>query len=173
VTVGNTKNERGKIIMFTVYIYIVTFSLLVLSIIKDKKKSLLALNKAWKSFENILPQFLTILVMIGIMLAVLSPEMISGLIGKQSGWLGMLIAALVGSISLIPGFVVFPLASALLKSGAGLMQIAVFISTLMMVGIVTIPLEIKYFGKKAAILRNILALVFSFIVSITIGVVLK
>ena len=159
--------------MFTVLIYIVAFGFLILSFIKDKKKTLLALKKAWKSFENILPQFLSILVIIGIMLAVLSPEVISGLIGEKSGWLGMLVASLIGSVTLIPGFVAFPLASALLKSGAGFMQIAVFISTLMMVGIVTIPLEIKFFGKKAALLRNSLAFVFSFIVAIAIGVVLR
>jgi uncharacterized membrane protein YraQ (UPF0718 family) len=159
--------------MFTVLMYIVVFALLILSFIKDKQKSLLALKKAWKSFENILPQFLATLIIIGIMLAILSPEVISKLIGEQSGWMGMLIASLIGSITLIPGFVAFPLASALLKSGAGLMQITTFISTLMMVGIVTVPLEIKYFGKKAAILRNGLAFIFSFIVAIAIGVVLK
>jgi len=159
--------------MFTILMYIVAFGFLVLSFMKDKKKTLRALKKAWKSFENILPQLLSILVIIGIMLAVLSPEVISGLIGEKSGWLGMLMASLVGSITLIPGFVAFPLASALLISGAGFMQIAVFISTLMMVGIVTIPLEIKYFGKKTAILRNSLAFVFSFIVAIAIGVVLR
>jgi uncharacterized membrane protein YraQ (UPF0718 family) len=153
--------------------YIVAFSFLVLSFIKDKKKTFLALKKAWNSFENILPQLLSILVIIGIMLAILRPEVISSLIGEKSGWLGMLMASLIGSITLIPGFVAFPLASALLKSGAGFMQIAVFISTLMMVGIVTIPLEIKYFGKKAAILRNSLAFVFSFIVAIAIGVALR
>ena len=84
----------------------------------------------------------------------------------------MLVAGLVGSVTLIPGFVAFPLAAALLNSGAGFMQIAVFISTLMMVGIVTITLETKYFGKKAAVARNGLAFVFSFVVAIVIGVVL-
>ncbi len=133
----------------------------------------MALKKAWKSFENILPQFLSILIIIGIMLAALSPDTISKLLGQQSGWIGMVIASFIGSITLIPGFVAFPLASALLKSGAGFMQIAVFISTLMMVGIVTIPVEIKYFGKKATVLRNILAFIFSYIVAIAIGVVLK
>lgn len=159
--------------MFTAFLYIVTLGILILSFIKDKQKSWLALKKAWKSFENILPQFLTVLLIIGIMLAILSPNVISGLIGEQSGWLGLLIASLVGSITLIPGFVAFPLASALLKNGAGFMQIAAFISTLMMVGIVTIPLEIKYFGKKAAILRNCFAFVFSFVVAAVIGVVVK
>jgi len=132
----------------------------------------MAIKKACKSFENILPQFLSILIIIGIMLALLNPEMISRLIGRQTGLLGIVLASLIGSITLIPGFVAFPLAAALLKSGAGLTQLAVFISTLMMVGIVTIPVEIKYFGKKATILRNALAYVFSFIVAIVIGVTL-
>lgn len=158
--------------MFTIVLYILAFGLLLLSFLKDRRKTKIALKKAWKSFENILPQFLTILIIIGIMLAVLSTQTISKLIGQQSGLMGMIIASAVGSITLIPGFVAFPLASALLKNGAGLMQIAVFISTLMMVGIVTIPVEIKYFGKKATIIRNVLAFFFSYVAAIIIGVVL-
>jgi uncharacterized membrane protein YraQ (UPF0718 family) len=158
--------------MFTIILYILALSLLLLSFIKDKKKTRMALKKAWKSFENILPQFLSILLLIGMMLAVLSPQTISSLIGQKSGWLGMVLASLIGSITLIPGFVAFPLAAALLNNGAGFTQIAVFISTLMMVGIVTIPLETKYFGKKAALLRNGMAYIFSYIVALIIGVVL-
>ncbi|WP_042331175.1 permease [Desulfosporosinus orientis] len=159
--------------MFTIVLYGLAGVLLLLSLIKDKTKTKKALTKAWKSFENILPQFLSILVIVGIMLAALSPETISKLVGQQSGWLGMLIASVIGSITLIPGFVAFPLASALLNNGAGIMQIAVFISALMMVGIVTLPLEIKYFGKKATILRNSSAFVFSYIAAIVIGMVLR
>jgi len=84
----------------------------------------------------------------------------------------VLIAAILGSITLIPAFIAFPLAAALLHNGAGYMQIAAFISTLMMVGIVTLPTEISFFGKKAAIVRNLSALVFSLIVALVIGVVL-
>ncbi len=158
--------------MFTIILYVLAFVLLGLSFFKDRKKTVMALKKAWKAFENILPQFLSILIIIGILLAVLTPQTISRVIGQQSGWLGMLLAGIAGSITLIPGFVAFPLAAQLLRNGAGYIQIAVFISTLMMVGIVTIPLEIKYFGKKAAILRNGLAFIFSYIIAIGIGVVL-
>ncbi len=131
---------------------------------------MLSLKKAWKSFENILPQFLSIIVIIGIMLAILTPEQISRLVGSGSGWLGVLIAAIIGSVTLIPGFVAFPLAAALLQNGAGYMQIAAFVSTLMMVGIVTLPVEVKYFGKKATITRNISAFVFSLFVAFVMGV---
>ena len=132
----------------------------------------MSLKKAWKAFENILPQFLGIILLIGMLLAFLNPEVIAALIGGQSGWQGMLVASIIGSITLIPGFVAFPLASALLKSGAGFMQIAVFISTLMMVGIVTMPVEMATFGKKATFVRNGLAFAFSFFVAWVIGWVL-
>lgn len=156
--------------MTTVVLYVIAVFALIVSLIKSREKTKIALKKAWKSFENIMPQFLTILVIIGIMLAILTPEQISKIIGNESGWMGVLIASIIGAITLVPGFVAFPLAAALLKSGAGYMQIAAFISTLMMVGIVTIPIEMKYFGKKASLLRNAEAFIFSLIVAFVMGV---
>lgn len=150
-------------------LYVIAFIALVASFLKSKEKTMLSLKKAWKSFENIMPQFLSIIVIIGIMLAILTPEQISRLVGSGSGWLGVLIAAIIGSVTLIPGFVAFPLAAALLQNGAGYMQIAAFVSTLMMVGIVTLPVEVKYFGKKATITRNISAFVFSLFVAFVMG----
>lgn len=84
----------------------------------------------------------------------------------------MVIAGVIGSITLIPGFVAFPLASSLIDNGAGYGQIAMFISTLMMVGIVTLPLEISYFGKRVAVKRNLFAVLFSIVVAVVIGGVL-
>ena len=132
----------------------------------------MALTKAWKSFENILPQFLAILVIIGIIFAILSPSTIQVLLGSNSGFLGVIGASLIGAITLIPGFVAFPLAAALLNSGAGYMQITAFVASLMMVGIVTLPLEIQTFGKKAAVIRNVSAYAFSLIAALIIGVIL-
>lgn len=153
-------------------LYVISILALSVSILKSKGKTILALKKAWKSFENILPQFLSILIIIGLLLAVLTPEQISKLIGRESGWYGVLIAAVIGSITLVPGFIAFPLAAALLKSGAGYMQIAAFISALMMVGIITIPVEMEYFGEKAAAVRNIAAFLFSLIIALVMGVVM-
>jgi len=156
----------------TIALYIVTGAALIASALKSKEKTILALKKAWKSLENILPQVLSILIIIGMMLTILSPEQISKVLGGNSGWFGVLIAAVIGAVTLVPGFVAFPLAAALLKSGAGYMQVAAFISTLMMVGIVTLPMEIKYFGKKATAVRNISAFIFSLVVALVMGVVL-
>ncbi len=158
--------------MFTYILYGLAIAGLVISFFKDRRKTKMALKKAWKAFENILPQLLTIFVIIGVAMALLKPETIQTLIGSDSGLWGVFAAAAIGSITLMPGFVAFPLAAALFKSGAGYMQIAAFVSTLMMVGVITLPLEIKSFGRRAAIVRNSAALVFSLVAAFVIGVVL-
>lgn len=155
--------------MFSVTIYTLAIGLSLFSWFKDKKKTKMALKKAWKSFENILPQLSAILLLIGFALAILSPATISYFMGDQSGALGVFFASIIGSITLVPGFVAFPLAKALLESGAGYMQIGAFISTLMMVGVITIPMEISFFGKKATFIRNSLAFGFSLLVALFIG----
>jgi uncharacterized membrane protein YraQ (UPF0718 family) len=150
-------------------IYGLTLLLLVLSYRKDKLKTQRSLMKAWKSFESILPQLLGIIFIMGIVLSLLDAETISHFIGSSSGWIGVLISAIAGSIVIIPSFVAFPMVALLLQKGAGVMQAAVFVSTVMTVGIVTAPLEMKYFGKKLTIARNIAAFLFSFLVAFVIG----
>ncbi len=143
--------------------------LLTISFFKDKKKTKMALKKAWKSFENILSQLIGVLILVGLLLSVFNAELISKLIGSESGWFGVMLSAVVGAITLIPGFVAFPTAAILLNNGAGYTQIGAFVSTLMMVGVVTAPVEIKYFGKRLTILRNATAFLFSFIVAYIVG----
>lgn len=150
-----------------------TAILFVLSYKKDRQKSIKALKKAWKAFENILPQFLVVILIVSLLLSLLDHDMILRIIGSESGWFGILLASVVGAVTLIPGFVAFPTAALLLQGGAGYMQIAAFVSSLMMVGIVTLPAEMRYFGKRLAIMRNVLAFLFSFIVAYTIGTVME
>ena len=85
--------------------------------------------------------------------------------GNDAGFTGWLIAGMLGSVALIPGFIAYPLCGILIKSGVSYGIIAVFITTLMMVGIITLPIEAKFFGWKISILRNVL----SFIGALLVG----
>ena len=152
-------------------LYIITLTLLGISFLKNKMKTKQALKKAWKAFENILPEFLVVIALVSFLLAAVEPAFIAQVIGSESGWTGVILAALIGAVTLIPGFVAFPTAALLLQGGAGYMQLGAFISTLMMVGIVTLPIEQKYFGIKLAMYRNGFAFLFSFLVAYTIGMV--
>ncbi len=150
-----------------------TAILFFLSFRKDREKTMKALKKAWKAFENILPQFLVVILVVSLLLSLLDHAMILRIIGSESGWFGVVLASLVGAVTLIPGFVAFPTASLLLQGGAGYMQIAAFVSSLMMVGIVTIPVEMRYFGKRLALMRNTMGFLFSFLVAFIIGTVME
>lgn len=149
--------------------YALAIILLVVSWLKDKKKTRFALKKGWNSILNILPQMLGIITFIGIIFSFFNADTISKIVGNESGWYGVVISAIVGAITLIPGFVAFPMAAMVLQNGGGYMQIGAFVSSLMMVGVMTAPLEIKYFGKKLTVIRNVFAFLFSFLVAYIIG----
>lgn len=158
--------------MTGVIFYSIALMGLLASFNKDKKKTKQALVKAWKSFSNILPQIFTMMLFIGISLALLDPTTISRLIGEESGFFGIAISLIIGSITMIPPFVGFPLGASLLEGGAGYPQVAALVSTLIAVGIITLPVEIKHFGKKMAITRNLLFFLACVLFTLIIGQVM-
>jgi len=158
--------------MTTYILYALAAVMCFISYLKNKEKTKNALMKACKSMENIMPQFLSIIVIVGLMLAFVDTNTISNLIGNESGFLGVLFSAIVGSIVMVPTFVAFSTANTLLNSGAGYAQVAALVSTLTFVGIMTFTLESKYIGKKAAFYRNLFAFIFSFVVAFFMGVIL-
>ena len=108
---------------FTLVFYALAAAGLLVSLIADKRRTGAALKKAWKAFSGILPEFLVVLIATGLILAFLSPQTISRIRGGESGWIGVLSASLIGSITLIPGFVAFPMAALLLQQRAGIMRV--------------------------------------------------
>src|SRR4030067_2209543 len=158
--------------IFNGAIYLIAIIFLIISFVKSRAKTKKALIKAWNSFKNILPLLLGVILLVGLMLSIINTDLITRIIGKESGALGVLLASVVGSITLIPGFIAFPTTALLLAGGAGYIQIAAFVQTLMMVGVVTLPLEIKYFNKKVAIARNVLSFILSIGVAYFIGFIL-
>lgn len=155
--------------MDIMFFYILAAVGVLWSCAKDRPKTKQSLKKAWKAFDNILPAFTLILLLIGATMTVISPALINEHLGTNSGAVGMIMAAAIGSITLIPGFIAFPLAKAVLDMGAGITQVAVFISTLMMVGVVTAPMETQFFSRKTMLLRNGMSVLFSFIVAFILG----
>ena len=49
------------------------------------------------------------------------------------------------------------------------MVLSAFTTTLMMVGILTYPVEIEYFGVKVTIIRNVISFFIALIVALSIG----
>jgi uncharacterized membrane protein YraQ (UPF0718 family) len=158
--------------MFSFIISLIAIILLVVSAISSREKTLLALKTAGKTATGTLPFLLIIIIVIGFLLTFVPPHIIASLIGRRAGFMGVLIASLIGSILLIPHFVATPLAASLLKQGAGIPAIAAFVTTLVMVGIITMPMEIELMGKKFTIWRNILSFGFAILIALVMGILL-
>lgn len=153
-------------------LYSLAIILISISFVKDWNKTKDALLKSWKMFRNLIPSMLSIMLFVGLSLSILTPSFISSIIGEKSGFIGIVYSAIIGSVALIPSFVVFPLGNTLVQNGAGHPQVAALMSTLMSVGITTLPMEQKIFGRSFAYSRNASALLMSLIFSYIIWVVM-
>lgn len=159
-------------VTFTVLLYAVAAGGLLASFSKDKERTGRAVKKAASMFRGVFPHFLAILLMTGVFLTVLTPQTIEALIGESSGLPGMILSALTGAVALVPVLAVFPVVSELLGRGAGIAQMAIFISALTTVGIATLPLEIKYLGRRAALCRNLFCLLAAGLTSLAMEVIM-
>lgn len=162
----------GGVIFMNSVFYIVVGILLFVSVIKDRKKTKKALMIAYKSLLSNIKMMIGMMVFMGVVFSIIDTKIIIDVFGRESGILGIVAGILIGAVSFIPSFIAFPLGKTLLENGAGYPQIAGFVSSLMGVGIISLPMEIEYFGKKAAILRNIFAFAASVIFAILVGVIL-
>ncbi|MGI2335123.1 MAG: permease [Dehalogenimonas sp.] len=150
----------------------VAVALSVLSFVLDRDKTIMGFKRGWQMFRKLLLPFMNILIVVSIALYLIPPSAIDQYLGAESGIFGFVIAAVVGSITLIPAFISYPIAAGLLQQGAGYAVVATLMTTLMMVGIITLPLEIRYLGRRVAITRNALNFAAAIIVGLAVGVTL-
>ena len=152
------------------WLYIITGLVFLISYIVDRDKTYKAGVFAFRKFLNILPAFAVMLILSSIVLFLVPDKVISNYLGNNDKFIGVLFASFFGSITLMPGFIVFPLSGILLEKGVSYMVLSAFTTTLMMVGVITFPIEKKYFGVKVAIMRNIVGLFIALSVAVITGV---
>ncbi len=152
------------------FLYLLVVVAVVVSFIADRTKTYKAIKIAFKKFTKILPAFAVMLVLVSIILTLVPDSLILHYLGESNMFKGVLMASFFGSITLMPGFIAFPLSGILLQKGVTYTVISAFTTTLMMVGFVTFPIEKKYFGGKVMIIRNVLSLFIAFIVAVVTGI---
>jgi uncharacterized membrane protein YraQ (UPF0718 family) len=142
---------------------------LIVSLIMSRRKTWIGIRKGISMFIKLLPVLLLMLALVSVVLFLIPNDTLVQYMGKGSGLKGWLTAAFLGSVALIPGFIAYPICGILLKSGVAYSVIAVFITTLMMTGFITLPLEAKFFGWRTSIIRN----TFSLVAALFIGLLMS
>jgi uncharacterized membrane protein YraQ (UPF0718 family) len=158
--------------MFNIILFILALLAVIYSYKRDHAKTKQALKIAYRSFINLLPAMLGIIGLIGLALVLAPGDLIAKLFGNNSPT-GIMLISLIGSVTLIPAFIAFPLAASLINAGAGITAVACFITTLLMVGIITAPMEAEIFGKKFMLYRNGVGFALALIIGFLMGAILQ
>ena len=138
---------------------------LVISFFKDRNKTKRSIGMAKGMLIKTGWDIMGVLAIVGLILALLPETLIQELLGNPNLFLSGVYGALIGTVTIIPAFIAFPLSASLVESGANLVAISAFITTLTMVGFATLPLEIEHFGKKFAVVRNLLSFFIALIIA--------
>lgn len=158
--------------VFTLAIWVGTLIFLGISLAKDKVKTKQALKMALGMGKGMVASILSIVFAIGLILTLLPPTEIAAFLSGQSVLLATIGGALLGTITLVPAFIAFPLVGTLVNAGVSVIPSVAFLTTLTMVGIVTFPLEKKAFGVKFTAIRNGLSFLFAIAIALVMGVVI-
>jgi len=157
--------------MMSATLYGMTAVALLLSWWCDREKTHRALKIGAKSLHLLLPKILGMIALVGLVLALVPPELITKLFSFR-GIGGFVLVAAIGAIITMPAPIAFPLVGSLLRLGAAPATLATFVTTLTMVGIITAPIEISYFGRRFTLIRQSLSFVTAIIIGLLMGVFL-
>jgi len=145
-------------------LWIITGAALLASLVGDRRKTRASLLRSLKMLRGVLPLMVGVLALVSLVLAAVTPPMIQSVL-SGTGPLPFLTAIGIGSIALVPGFIAYPLAGLLRQNGASTPVLAAFVTSLMMVGVLTLPMEARFFGWRVSLLRNGLALLGAVVVA--------
>ena len=164
-------------------LYLIAIGFLVFSFVKDKKKTKMALMKAWKAFENLLPMLLGIVfifnvnmgikavstltyslkemalvlppifILLGLLDVWISKEKMMKYVGEGSGIKGIIIVFIIGSVAAGPLYAAFPVAAVLMKKGAKFSNVLIFIGAWSTTKIPMFLFEMSSMGIKFAVTR--------------------
>jgi len=111
------------------------------------------LNSGSISLISVIPLLIAAFLTSGLIQVLVNKEKIEQWLGSNSGWRGLMIACLGGA--LIPGgpYVYYPIAGALLSTGAGIGVLVAFITAKNLWSVSRIPMEIALLGPELTTIR--------------------
>jgi uncharacterized membrane protein YraQ (UPF0718 family) len=138
----------------------------------DSERTREALSAVLKTLKQLVPRILTIIGLIGLLLAFVPPETIATIFGDRASLLASLGLAVVGAVSVMPAPIAYPLAGLLKDTGAQLVGVAAFVSALTMVGFLVSPVEADIFGWRVVVVRNTINFLVVLSAALLMGVIL-
>ena len=139
---------------------------------KQQKAPLISFYKALKSFMTTFPLLFGIILLIGLFRVIISQEMISSLFSGDM-LRDTALGSIIGSVSAGNAATSYLIGGELIEDGVSFFAVTSFIVAWVTVGIIQLPAEAAFFGKRFAIARNCISFILCFIVTISVVITLR
>ncbi|MFW5991076.1 MAG: hypothetical protein ACOCQX_02495 [Candidatus Nanoarchaeia archaeon] len=130
----------------------------------DIKSIKAASGKSLKSLFGMLPILVGVVFLIGAIKTIVPAKMYASVFG-HSAFLDSVFGSAIGSIMAGNPITSYVLGGEFLAEGVSLLAVTAFIVAWVTVGIVQLPAESAAFGKKFAIIRNIMCFIFAILIA--------
>lgn len=131
-----------------------------------------ASKKTFHLFIEVLPIFLSILLFISLYVTII-PKSFYSQFFTNNPIIDSLLGAVFGSVSTGHPVTSYIIGGELLKAGIPLVAVVAFILSWVTVGIIQLPAECYFLGKRFGITRNIFSFLFSIVISILVVFTLR
>jgi uncharacterized membrane protein YraQ (UPF0718 family) len=142
-----------KMVIPTIVMAMIALALLYLGYQKGGGEHLAGLKIAGDLLLGITPLLIFSFIIAGMVQVLIPHELISRWVGAESGFRGILIGTLFGSLTPSGPFVSMPIGAGLMKAGAGIGTVVSFMTAWSLLGIARLPIEFGIMGWRFTLIR--------------------
>ena len=150
---------------------VLIISIVLLLIFPDRKEAVTTVS--WKYFIEMISILPAVMVLLGLFTVWVPKDIVVKYLGSASGLKGIFFAIALGTLPTGPLYIAFPIAAALLKKGARISNIIIFLSSWACIKIPQEMVELQFLGSKFMVVRLVLTIVFVIIMGIFIEKIIE
>ena len=147
----NEKRRRPAMLIPTIIIGLLAVILVFIGY--QKGLHIQGLKASWTMLIQIIPLLVFAFILAGMIPLLVPSEMIARWVGGESGFRGILIGTVMGSLTPSGPFVSMPIAAGLLRTGAGVGTMVAYMTAWSLLAFARLPMELGILGWKFALIR--------------------
>ena len=127
----------------------------------------------WDYFKEMALIMPPVFILMGLMEIWIPKDKIQKWLGSGSGIKGVVIAVALGTLPTGPLYVAFPMTAALIRKGAGVTNMVIFLGSWAALKIPQLMVEIKFLGIAFTLVRFVLTLLALVLIGLLMGIILR
>jgi len=148
-----------------------SIAIILLSIFPEKRGDVITVSLEF--FVEMILILPAVMVLMGLFTVFVPKDLVVRYLGRESGLRGIFIAILMGALPTGPLYIAFPIASALLKKGARVSNIIVFLSAWSCIKLPQELVELEFLGFRFMLARLVLTVIFAIFMGLAIEWIIR